>query len=283
MNMMGMERGPHAPAPVRDERGRTPPPCGPAHGGGGPAMKFILIGPGPHGHPDGEDRPDSGGDTVAGCPGPGAIWTGWGSWASARTQSVDFSHPACSRAGGGLCDRRPAPPWLSGTTGLHPGAADSCSLRRCRWRPVAVERQLLPGRGGVLPQPLPGHPPRCWPDFDVEITETHHNKKADAPSGTAKLLLQAMDPEHTLTPVYGREGLMRPRRSGEVGIHALRGGTVAGDPHGSLLRHRRGAGDRPPGCQPPASSPAGALPCGPAAAGQCPPGSMTCRTILFGE
>ena len=66
------------------------------------------------------------------------------------------------------------------------------------------------------------------PDFDIEITETHHNQKADAPSGTAKLLLEALDPAHTLKPVYGREGNCGRRDPREVGIHALRGGTVAG-------------------------------------------------------
>lgn len=66
------------------------------------------------------------------------------------------------------------------------------------------------------------------PDFDIEIIETHHNQKADAPSGTAKLLLEAIDPQHRLTPVYGREGNCGKRGKQEVGIHSLRGGTVAG-------------------------------------------------------
>ena len=66
------------------------------------------------------------------------------------------------------------------------------------------------------------------PDFDIEITETHHNQKADAPSGTAKLLLEAIDPAHALTPVYGREGNCGKRGKDEIGVHALRGGTVAG-------------------------------------------------------
>ena len=70
--------------------------------------------------------------------------------------------------------------------------------------------------------------PVLGPDFDIEITETHHNQKADAPSGTAKLLLEAVDPEHYLRPVYGREGSCGRREKDEIGIHALRGGTVAG-------------------------------------------------------
>ena len=82
---------------------------------------------------------------------------------------------------------------------------------------IAVLRRVLSEISGVL-----------RPDFDIEIVETHHNQKADAPSGTAKLLLEAIDPRHELTPVYGREGLCGRRGKNEVGVHALRGGTVAG-------------------------------------------------------
>ena len=64
-------------------------------------------------------------------------------------------------------------------------------------------------------------------DFDIEITETHHNQKEDAPSGTAKMLLEAVDPNGENDVVNGREG--RPGKRGrEIGMHALRGGTVAG-------------------------------------------------------
>lgn len=66
------------------------------------------------------------------------------------------------------------------------------------------------------------------PTFDIEIEEIHHNQKADAPSGTAKTLLHAIDPEGAYTPVYGREGICGKRNAREIGIHALRGGTVAG-------------------------------------------------------
>ena len=64
-------------------------------------------------------------------------------------------------------------------------------------------------------------------EFDIEISETHHNKKEDAPSGTAKMLLSAVDPQGEYNVVNGREG--RPGKRGrEIGMHALRGGTVAG-------------------------------------------------------
>ena len=64
--------------------------------------------------------------------------------------------------------------------------------------------------------------------WDVEIVETHHNQKADAPSGTAKLLLFAVDPEGARPVVYGREGMVGARPSREIGMHSLRGGTEAG-------------------------------------------------------
>jgi 4-hydroxy-tetrahydrodipicolinate reductase len=65
-------------------------------------------------------------------------------------------------------------------------------------------------------------------DFDVEIIETHHKLKEDAPSGTAKALLAAVDPQGDYACVHGREG--RPGKRGkEIGVHAVRGGTVAGE------------------------------------------------------
>ena len=64
--------------------------------------------------------------------------------------------------------------------------------------------------------------------FDIEIVETHHNQKVDAPSGTAKLLLSAVDPDEQCTVVNGRDGMVGARPKREIGMHALRGGTVAG-------------------------------------------------------
>lgn len=75
---------------------------------------------------------------------------------------------------------------------------------------------------------------RELPGFDIEIVETHHNQKADAPSGTATMLLDEVRAAKaelgagSVKPVYGREGLCGARDTQEVGVHALRGGTVAG-------------------------------------------------------
>ena len=64
--------------------------------------------------------------------------------------------------------------------------------------------------------------------FDAEIVETHHHKKADAPSGTAKTLLSLLDPDNQYEHIYGRSGQVGARKK-EIGIHAVRGGTVAGE------------------------------------------------------
>ncbi len=65
--------------------------------------------------------------------------------------------------------------------------------------------------------------------FDIEITEAHHHFKEDAPSGTALLLAHAIKEEKgpETTFIYGRSG-KAPRKKEEVGIHALRGGTLFG-------------------------------------------------------
>lgn len=64
--------------------------------------------------------------------------------------------------------------------------------------------------------------------FDIEITEAHHHHKVDAPSGTAKMLLESVTKATGFTPVYGREGYS-PRKPNEVGVHAIRGGSIVGE------------------------------------------------------
>jgi len=67
--------------------------------------------------------------------------------------------------------------------------------------------------------------------FDIEIVEMHHRLKKDAPSGTALLLLQGLNEvlEPHLEPVKGRDSKDRLRTATEVGIHAIRGGTIVGE------------------------------------------------------
>ncbi len=65
-------------------------------------------------------------------------------------------------------------------------------------------------------------------DYDIELIEKHHNLKEDAPSGTAQLLLSAIDGIGSKTVVNGRHGLNK-RAKNEIGVHAVRGGTIAGE------------------------------------------------------
>ena len=67
-------------------------------------------------------------------------------------------------------------------------------------------------------------------DFDVEIIEKHHNKKLDAPSGTALMLANSIAEEREETElVYDRHSVRRAREQKEIGIHAVRGGTIVGE------------------------------------------------------
>ena len=67
-------------------------------------------------------------------------------------------------------------------------------------------------------------------DCDIEIIEAHHNKKKDAPSGTALKAADVISSALAEKPkyVFGREGIV-PRNNGEIGIHAVRGGDIVGD------------------------------------------------------
>lgn len=139
--------------------------------------------------------------------------------------AIDFSSPAVLPLLGD-CIRRTGMALLSGTTGYS--AQDLEAFRSLgAYAPVLHSANYSIGVA-VFRRVLGQISPSLLGSFEAEIVETHHNKKADAPSGTAKLLYEAMDPDHAYTPVYGREGMCGARDPKEIGIHALRGGTVAG-------------------------------------------------------
>jgi len=72
---------------------------------------------------------------------------------------------------------------------------------------------------------------RTLEGYDIEIVEKHHRMKADSPSGTALMLYDAAQKEKgsETEPVFGRYGRAEKRTGGEIGIHAVRGGTVTGE------------------------------------------------------
>jgi len=64
--------------------------------------------------------------------------------------------------------------------------------------------------------------------YDLELTETHHNQKVDAPSGTAKTILETVQEQRDVEPVYGREG-HAPREDDEIAVFASRAGDIRGE------------------------------------------------------
>lgn len=68
-------------------------------------------------------------------------------------------------------------------------------------------------------------------NYDVEIVERHHNKKLDAPSGTALMLADAANAAlpYNAEYVYERQSVRRERGKHEIGISAVRGGTIVGE------------------------------------------------------
>lgn len=146
-----------------------------------------------------------------------------------ETVVVDFSSPeglrravrACAASGAAL---------VTGTTGL--GADDEAELEAlARHAPVLAAsnfslgvlalRRALAAALDVLPD--------TW---DLEIIERHHRNKADSPSGTALALAKDAAARRGLSTQafrYGRQGRLGTRPAGEIGIHALRGGTWVGD------------------------------------------------------
>lgn len=65
-------------------------------------------------------------------------------------------------------------------------------------------------------------------DFDIEIVEAHHHNKVDAPSGTAKMLLNSVKDSTNFYEVNGRVGNSL-RKPNEVGVHSIRGGSIVGE------------------------------------------------------
>lgn len=120
---------------------------------------------------------------------------------------------------------------VCGTTGYAPEQLDRLRALGANTRVMYSGNYSL---GVAALRHLTAIAARELPGFDVEITETHHNQKVDAPSGTANMLLATVinaeiaEGNGVYAPVYGREGMVGARKPSEVGMHSLRGGTVNG-------------------------------------------------------
>ena len=143
---------------------------------------------------------------------------------------IDFSNVAALDAVAGYV-RRTGAALVSGTTGY---SDEQLAVLRELGSTAPVVWSGNYSIGIAALRHLVAQATRELPGFDIEIVETHHNQKADAPSGTATMLFDEVRAAKaelgagSVKPVYGREGLCGARDTQEVGIHALRGGTVAG-------------------------------------------------------
>lgn len=138
---------------------------------------------------------------------------------------MDFSNPSLTEQLVAYADRT-GTPLLSGTTNMTATQHEALSSLAVKV-PVIWASNYSLGINlfmHILPQISD-----TLSDWDIEITETHHNKKVDAPSGTAKSLADAIDPKGEYKRIYGRSGNCGERTRKEIGMHALRGGTVTGE------------------------------------------------------
>lgn len=122
-------------------------------------------------------------------------------------------------------------PVVIGTTGLTPEQTkilEEAALKT----PIFWAPNMSVGLN-VLLRVLPDLVRLLGPAYNLEIMEIHHNKKADAPSGTAiklgQCLAAARGQDYDAVKRHGRDGVIGPRSAEEIGVAALRGGDVVGD------------------------------------------------------
>ncbi len=151
---------------------------------------------------------------------------------------VDFSAPGATLALAPLAAAA-GTAIISGTTGLDATARAALDVASARV-PVLWEPNMSLGIH-VLAR-LVAQASAALADWDVEIVETHHRAKIDAPSGTGLRLAEAVQVARHGAPglVHGRQGRPGPRAATEVGMHAVRGGDVIGD----HVVHLLGGGER---------------------------------------
>ena len=143
---------------------------------------------------------------------------------------IDFSLPEGFRARLADCLKH-GTPFVSGTTGLtaddFTGLDEASESIPILWAPnMSLGVNLLFALAKQAAAALPE-------TYDIEITEMHHRRKVDAPSGTALGLLRAVCAGNGRSPSgvvrHGREGPTGARTRKEIGLHALRGGDGVGD------------------------------------------------------
>jgi len=159
---------------------------------------------------------------------------------------VDFTGPEATVTYASACATYGVP-LVTGTTGFS--EADVAALEEAASEvPILVGANFSRGIQALLNAVESAV--TDLPEYDAELLETHHNGKRDAPSGTAKILLDRIEETRGAESerVHGREG-EAPREGDEIGVHARRAGDIPGEHevllagnHESLeLTHRAGS------------------------------------------
>lgn len=143
---------------------------------------------------------------------------------------IDFTTPAASLRHAELAAQGQVA-YVVGTTGLTPDEQGAIE-RAARHIPVVQAANMSLGIN-VLLDLVERAAARLDADYDIEVLEMHHRWKVDAPSGTALALGQAAargrDAALDEIAQRGRDGMTGPRKRGDIGFAALRGGDVTGD------------------------------------------------------
>ena len=138
---------------------------------------------------------------------------------------IDFSHHTASVALMDYATKRNIPIIIA-TTGHSDEELDAINEGA---KKVAVFMSANMSLGVALLVELAKKTARVFPDADIEIIEKHHNRKLDAPSGTALMIARGIEQvRRGVKFVYGRAGQQK-RETGEIGIHAVRGGNIVGE------------------------------------------------------
>ncbi len=142
---------------------------------------------------------------------------------------IDFTTPASTRGAAiAATPRRKAA--VIGTTGLS-HADDEAIATLAQVAPVVVAANFSVGVNLLLG--LVKQAARALPDWDAEVVETHHNKKRDAPSGTALAIARSIAAgrgvDYDSVKRHTRDGDIGPRPAGEIGVSTVRGGDVIGE------------------------------------------------------
>ncbi|MBQ7336285.1 MAG: 4-hydroxy-tetrahydrodipicolinate reductase [Clostridia bacterium] len=152
-------------------------------------------------------------------------YTDWNAVSEKIDCIIDFSHHAGTAALLDFAVSRKLPVVLA-TTGHTP---EELALIDHAAEQIPIFRSANMSLGVALLVELAKTTAKTFPDADIEIIEKHHNRKLDAPSGTALLLANAIREIRTKARlVFGREGQAK-RDKDDIGIHAVRMGNIIGE------------------------------------------------------